>query len=259
LNTSIIEKLPLWAVGLFTLALVLVSIRIGQTAGLARARRSSGEADGPVGSIVAAVLGLLAFMLAFTFGISSSRFDARKQLLLDEVNAIGTLARRADLLPEPHRGVSLELIRRYVDRRATLHKPEDLPAAIAEAESIQDRLFSEARAAMGRMDGDTFSAHIESLTRVYEVHNSRATVALQYRIPVMIWLGLFLVTGIAMAGVGYQMGLSGSKSLFIRLCLAVAFSWVVLLIATLDRPTAGMISVSQQPMLELKKKLERHP
>ena len=257
LDSTLIEKLPLWAVGLLTLGLVFGSIRLGQMAGLARARRRREENEGPVGSIVAAILGLLAFMLAFTFGISASRFDARKQLLLDEVNAIGTLALRAELLPEQQRGESLKLIRRYVDLRATLGPPQDLPNAIAEAEAIQDRIFAEARAAVGNMDGEIFTAYLESMNQVFDLHTSRIIVALQYRIPTLIWVGLFLVTAISMAGVGYQMGLAGNSSLFIRVSLALAFSWVVLLIAALDRPTEGTITVSQRPMIELKKKLDR--
>ncbi|MCK7520215.1 MAG: hypothetical protein MZV64_22250 [Ignavibacteriales bacterium] len=49
------------------------------------------------------MLGLLAFILAFTFGAATSRFDDKKQLLLDEVNAIGTTFLRADFLAESER------------------------------------------------------------------------------------------------------------------------------------------------------------
>ena len=48
-------------------------------------------------------LGLLAFMLAFTFGMSGTRFDARKQLVLDEASAVLRAYQRAQLLPEPQR------------------------------------------------------------------------------------------------------------------------------------------------------------
>ncbi len=43
-------------------------------------------------------------MLAFTLGMAGSRFDQRRELLLDEANAIGTARLRADLVPEPTRG-----------------------------------------------------------------------------------------------------------------------------------------------------------
>ena len=50
-----------------------------------------------------AVLGLAAFMLAFAFGAVSSRFDARKELVRDDANAIRTAWARADFLPEADR------------------------------------------------------------------------------------------------------------------------------------------------------------
>jgi len=49
--------------------------------------------------MIAAILGLLAFRLAFTFGVAASRFDTRRELVLDEANAIGTTFLRAALLP----------------------------------------------------------------------------------------------------------------------------------------------------------------
>ena len=62
-------------------------------------------------------LGLLAFMLAFTFGMSGSRFDARKQLVLDEASAVLRTYQRAQLLPEARRGTCRRLLEEYVDLR----------------------------------------------------------------------------------------------------------------------------------------------
>ena len=53
-----------------------------------------------MGAMVRATLGLLAFILAFTFGLAAARFDTRRQVLLDEANAIGTTYLRAGMLPD---------------------------------------------------------------------------------------------------------------------------------------------------------------
>jgi hypothetical protein len=47
------------------------------------------------------MLGLLALIISFTFAMALSRFDARRDALLREANAIGTAALRARLLPTP--------------------------------------------------------------------------------------------------------------------------------------------------------------
>ena len=94
--TGFVDMLPLWALYLVTVAIVLLSVEVGWRLGRLRRRRAEGEKDAPIGAVVGAALGLLAFLLAFTFGMSASRYDTRKQMVLQESNAIGTtyLARR---------------------------------------------------------------------------------------------------------------------------------------------------------------------
>lgn len=249
------DRIPLWAVFFITIAVVMLSI----LAGLAAGRRQRGESapHAPIGSVVGAVLALLAFLLAFTFGIASSRFDTRKQLLLDDVNALSTAVRRADLLPEPQRSESRNLLRNYVDLRVeAVRNPRTLARGIAATEALQDQLWSRA-IAMARtdLDSDIGALYIESLNNLINVHTARKTVALLYRIPPAIWLGLYLVTVLSMWTVGYQFGQSGRHNTAVPVVLALTFSTVVVLIVALDRPTQGVIRVNQEPMLELQRKL----
>lgn len=72
------------------------------------------------GPVVGATLELLPFVLAFTFNMASNRYNARKQPLLDEVNAIGTAYLRADLIAQPFRDQAKALLRRYVDPHVEL-------------------------------------------------------------------------------------------------------------------------------------------
>ena len=111
------DALPLWGLFGVTIVVVLVSIEAGYRLGQHRRRHSEEEKEGPVGAIVAATLGLLGFILAFTFGLAASRFDARRQIVVDEANAAGTTYLRAGLLPDG-RGVKIrELLRDYVHAR----------------------------------------------------------------------------------------------------------------------------------------------
>jgi hypothetical protein len=258
--TTTMDTLPLWALFLAAVASILLSLTVGFRAGLLRRKQAEGEPEGPVGSVAGATLGLLAFMLAFTFGMTANRFDTRKQLLLDEVNALGTAALRADLLPEPHRAECRELLKRYVDLRVEM--PRDvrkLPQALKESEALQDQLWSHAMAlARADMNSDIGALFVESLNTVIDLHTSRVTVALKYRIPAMIWYALILLTILSMAAVGYHFGILGRSSAAVHLILALSFSLVFLLIADLDRGASGLLKVSQQPMIDLQQKLS-HP
>ena len=258
-TTSLDRLVPLGAVFPAWLLLVLLSLAAGYWLGSNRRRRAESQPEGPIGSVVGAMLGLLAFMLAFTFGMAASRFDARKQLLLDDVNVIQTAVRRSELLPEPHRSESRALLDRYVDLRVEIARdPSRIPAAVAEAESLQNRLWFHAVALAGKdMNSDIGALYAEALNDLMTVHTSRATVALQYRIPPGIWTVLILLAAMCMTAVGFQFGIAGRNSLLINLSLAVALSAVITLIAQLDRPTEGPLRVSHQPMLDLQRRLDR--
>jgi hypothetical protein len=128
----LIEVVPLRVIYGCSVIMVLLSIQCGIWVGRYRRSRSGQDQDSPLGAAVGATLGLLAFMLAFTFGMTASRFDARKQLLLNEVNAIETTFLRAGLIPEPHRTEVRRLLAQYADTRANLGRhPERVPQLIS--------------------------------------------------------------------------------------------------------------------------------
>src|SRR5215813_4943397 len=121
---------------------VLLPVMIGQWYGL-YVRKKSGEIhDSPVGSVVGAALGLLAFMLAFTFQIVDNRYDARKALLLDEVTNIRTAYLRAGLIPEPFSSDSRKILVEYVDVRADLARDvSKLDYAKSRSQQMLDSLW----------------------------------------------------------------------------------------------------------------------
>ena len=100
--------------------LVLAPLIIGQWYGINQIKKAPDLQRSPVGSITGAAFGLLAFLLAFTFQIAASRFDARKKLLLDEVTNIRTTYLRAEFIPEPFRTNTRKLIIEYVNIRVDL-------------------------------------------------------------------------------------------------------------------------------------------
>jgi hypothetical protein len=101
-SSSIVDAMPLWTLYILSVLIALLSIEVGWRLG--DYRRTAGEdKKAPISAAIGATLGLLAFLLAFTFGMSRSRFDNRKQVVLDEANAIGTTYLRADFLPEASR------------------------------------------------------------------------------------------------------------------------------------------------------------
>ena len=92
---------------------------------------------------VGTTIGLLAFLLAFTFGMAASRYDTRKQLVLQEADAIGTTYLRADFLQEPQRSNIRNLLREYAALRVQGVGELMTKDAMAQSGALQGRALGE--------------------------------------------------------------------------------------------------------------------
>ena len=251
-----LESVPIWGFFVGTIAIVLVAIEIGFQLGHAAHRRSEDEKESPVGAIAGSILGLLAFILAFTFGLVSDRYDARKGLIREEANVIQTAYFRADFLPEADRAVAKGLLRTYVDERIAAVRSGDMAriqVAVAAASQIQIRLWDMAVAnARVDMNSDVAALYIEAINELMAIHAQRIAVGLA-RIPVGIWHALAILIVLGMIAVGYQTGIAGSRRSWAMPILAFSFSLVIALISSLDRPHSDLITVSQQPLEDVQK------
>jgi hypothetical protein len=146
--------------------LILLPLEAGFWLGKWRQRRTQHERETPVGGTVAAVLGLLAFLLAFTFGMAASRFEIRRELALDEANAIGTTYLRAALVPEPQRTEIRTLLRDYVDLRLAGVEPGMAAPALARSEEFHGRLWAQAVTAAEQKPTPITGLFIQSLNEV---------------------------------------------------------------------------------------------
>src|SRR5215510_8336224 len=141
-NNAPLDALPLWGLFVAILVVVLLSVECGYRLGKYRRSRHEQEKEAPLGTMVGATLGLLAFILAFTFGLAANRFDTRRQVLLNEANAIGTTYLRAGMLPERGQQVR-DLLRDYVAARLEAVQPGNLAGGIRRSEDIQQRIWTE--------------------------------------------------------------------------------------------------------------------
>jgi hypothetical protein len=259
MNREPLDVVPLW--GLFLAASVLgwLALEGGYRLGRWRHVRASEEKETPVGAMVGSILGLLAFLLAFTFGLAATRFDARRAAVLEEANAIGTTYLRARLLPEPQRTEAARLLREYVDTRLPNLRQGDpfetIAKASARSEELHEQLWTQAVAAAEKKPTPITGLFVQSLNETIDMHAKRLLVGTRSRIPISIWAGLFCLALLGMAAVGYQAGLSATRRSPAMLGMVLAFAGVLFLIADLDRGYEGFLTVSQQPMLDLQKSM----
>ena len=248
--SGIIDALPLWALGIITVVIVLLSVEVGWRLGNRNRQRSEKEKEAPIGAVVGATLGLLAFLLAFTFGMAATRYDTRRGAVLQESNAIGTTYLRADFLPEQQRDEVRRLLREYTALRAGGRSAIMSPQGMQKSAALQDQIWATAASAFEGKDSVSTGLFIQSLNEMIDLDAVRIT-ALRNRIPDTIWLMLLVVTIFSMAALGYQFGLTGVRNWTVTLLMTIAFTAVIVLIADLDRPQSGWVQVSQQPLLDL--------
>jgi hypothetical protein len=252
-----IDFIPVPLLFALTIILVLVAIEVGYQIGCRAHTHWTEEMEAPATAITGSVLALVAFMLAFTFGIVSDRYDARKELVRAEASAIKTLWLRCDLLLEGTRAEPRSLILEYLSERLEfVHRRDYAPARIKEvtlaSQEIQDRLWDiGVENARAGLNSDYTSLYVNALNEVITLRARRLSIGLQARIPIVIWLILYSIMLLGMTGLGYQTSISGSKRSTARPILALSFAMVVALIAMLDRPDSNLTAVSQLPQFEL--------
>ena len=247
-NVDVLLNYPLIVIFGASIAALLAASAIGHYLGL----RDCGEAN--VSTLEASVLGLLALMLSFTFAMAVTRFDARRDAVLNEANAIGTAALRAGLLPAPHGIESLRLYRDYVQIRLDITKrvptPAEFNVAIARSNDLQKALWLQAKAAMAKDNAMAPTGlYIQALNEMFDDQEKRLT-AFRTRMPNIVVLALY---GIAIVAVGFAAYASGLEKRRWRLPIYVAVflvAGVVILIQDIDRPSTGFVAVSQQPMVD---------
>jgi hypothetical protein len=254
-NSGLLDALPLWGVFIAILFIVLISVECGYGLGKYRRRRHEEEKEASLGTMVGATLGLLAFILAFTFGLAAARFDARRQVLLDEANAIGTTYLRAGMLPE--RGEEIRaLLRNYVDTRLEAVRSGNIAEGIRRSENLQHQIWADAEA-VGQKNPNSIivGLFVQSLNEVIDLHAKRVQAGVRSRIPGAIWLGLFAVAALSLATMGYQAGLVGTRRSLAVFAVAFTFSVVIELIADLDRSQQGVLRVSQRALIDLQQSM----
>jgi hypothetical protein len=250
---------PLWILGAGYLAILLLAGWLGLLAGRRAQERRGREDSAQPGTVQTAILGLLGLLLAFTYALASNRYDVRKQLLVREVNAIGTVWLRTTFLPEPQRREMRDLLERYVDLRIALEDPRlDLSQVQARAtasEALHGPMWETSTSpSQTRPPTVLDSLLLGSLNEMIDLHTSRVA-SYRDRVPGAI-LGLLAFVGVlALALAGYGFGVAGQRGFGLVAALAVVIAAVTFSIMDLDRSHRGLIRVSQESMQHLREAL----
>ena len=250
--------------GLLPIFVMSLGLLLGAAAlGYALGRPRQTEVDPEKSHLVSvenAVLGLLALLLGFSFAMAVSRYELRRNLVVDEANAIGTSLLRSRFLKEPYASQSQAILLRFLDLRFEAARYVDygqsrgLPAKTDQAEQ---ELWAVVTAAM-RQDDKSLANALFAET-VNELIDTRAirTNALRAHVPGGVVIILHLLAAVTLGVVGYIEALAARRHWGVPFIIAILISVVMALIIDLDRPREGLIRTSQQSMEDLRQSLRR--
>jgi hypothetical protein len=234
---------------LIALAMIILLVaagEIGYRRGLFR-RESKAAVRSLMSGTSAAMLGLLGLLLGFTLSMAVSRWDERREVIVDEANAVGTLWLRAGLLEAPLCNELRDALREYTDARIALGGSRGdraaLRAARIESESLHALIWSVVeRADQPGQSNAVLSSLITAANNVIDLHELRLASIENY-LPAPLFLLLFTVASVSLGFLAWAFGAANQGGRTAIVALGLLIGAVFLLIMDINRPQRGTIEI----------------
>ncbi len=252
---------------LITLAMVALLVAAGEI-GFRRGvlkRESKESVRSLMSGTGGAMLGLLGLLLGFTLSMAVSRWDARRDVIVNEANAIGTLWLRAGFLEDSQRDGLRDTLRDYTDARIALGGSRGNRPALRTARSKSEsgsrgnrKELRTARSKSESLHGDIWpvieradqpgrspavlTSLITAANDVIDVHELRLASIENY-LPASLLLLLFAVAGVSIGFLAWAFGAANQGGRKAIVALGLLIGAVLLLIMDVNRPQRGRIGV----------------
>jgi hypothetical protein len=236
-------------------ALMVAATEVGYRLGRKFEARVPENTKSQVSTVEAAILGVLALLLGFTMSMAVSRYDGRRQLTLEEADALGTACLRTQLVSAPEGPEIASLLRRYINVRVQYGTVgNDLGRLIdlhTQTGQLQTELWTRI-VPYAQQDANPVRTGLllQSLNEAFDLETAR-WIAFQNHVPESVIYVNGVVGLLSVMLVGYAFGVNGRRNFFSMCLLALSITLVLAVIIDLDRPRSGFIRGSQQPMIDL--------
>jgi hypothetical protein len=240
---NLIDLVPLAAVPAALVLLFLTAAEIG----FRYHRRFGGDGGAEdEAQVLSTALLVLALLLGFTFSMALSRYDERRELVVQEANDIGTAWLRAGLVPAPHGPALQAALADYAGVRVTSPLPGET-ARLARAAELRNRVWALTAAAQATLDGPRAVSLVSAVNAVLDTGTQREK-AVAARVPGEVMLLLVVFASVACFLLGYVLDAHGHRHRFASGILFLLLGLTIMLILDLDRPADGAILVDQTAM-----------
>jgi hypothetical protein len=236
------STMHLIAIAAVLFLVLVVCLEAGYRLGVKRVKAIPNAHEG-FGTVEGAVFGLFGLLLSLSFFGAASRLDARRQLIVQEANAIASAYMRVDLLPNAEQPEARQLFRDYLDERIRISETSNEGAALAEmgnSAKLQQAIWSTAVLATkaGSPGAPLFATAINQMT---EVVRTKA-IAVQTHLPELVFG--FLIAASLLSGIVAGFGMArGHRNWLSVLAYASIVTLTIYVMLDMEYPRAGLIRI----------------
>jgi hypothetical protein len=226
---------------------ILLMLAIGQRLGLRSLEQQTDVVRSRLIGVETAIFGLMGLMIAFTFSGAASRYELRRQLTVEEANAIGTAYLRLDLLPAASQPALREKFRRYVGTRLAVYRVlPDVGASATQAAiavTLQKEIWTGVVAALQEAPPQATILAVPALNQMIDITTTRAITAHAHT-PILIFAVLLILALVCSLLAGYVLATTKTRHTRLHLvAFAVVVTLTIYVIFDLDYPRFGLIQL----------------
>lgn len=214
-------------------------------------RPATAQEESRISTLTTGMLGLLTFTLSLSIGFAQSRYEARRELVVAEANAIGTAWLRATLIGGDEGPTIAAKIEDYARARLDFTiaaSSADDTKMVARTNALQDDIWRIVQVVAHRSPNPVTTALVNALNDMFDLSTSQRFAYIS-GIPNALMLALYIGAALAIGAQGYQFGLAGKRQLILSSLLLLMWSGGMLLIVDLTLPRIGDIHVDADPLV----------
>ncbi len=215
-------------------------------------RKFPGTEHVGIGPTEGSLLGLTALLLSFTFGMAATKYESRRQLIVQEANDIGTTILRCDMYPDSARNLLRADIKNYLETRIDYYadgdKEDMIKLVLLQADSISARIWKTTSAlSFDQSNRSATEQMVPAVNSMIDIVSTREAARISV-VPRMILVVLSILIIVSAFLSGY-----GSKNLERNKVLVMAFAIMttlaLYLVVDLDKPRQGFVNLNAAEQL----------
>jgi hypothetical protein len=242
----------------FLLLWMFLMVEIGWRVGYHLAKSYHVEKVDSSDTFMAAIFGLMALLVAFTFSGASDRFDQRRHLIANEVSTIGTAYQSIDLLSPKEQPKIREVFKNYLDTRIVIYQfdsegtisPLEIESRTQKHSAVGDQLWKEVVRAVGDTQYPQKLVAAQILPQLSDMFTAsdNQRLSIKFHPPIIIFQSLILLCMIGALIAGYNLGIQKQRDWFLTLVFVVLMTGTIFIILSLEFSRMGKISLNNFEM-----------